>query len=172
MSVMHKARRWRRAVTAGGHCSGRSLTCGMHLSFALFADAANISQEGKLNILGVFDAVQCGTLPTIHPRAHLVVRLKGGAEDVGTHTVSLHWLNPQGQELWSSNGELNIGPPPAGVSEMDMPLIAAIDLPLDASGAYSMRIALDGEAHGEVGLVVRSDMAPMGATLPPNRLVS
>src|SRR3569623_1238068 len=96
----------------------------MHLSFALFADAANISQEGKLNILGVFDAGQCGNLPTIHPRAHLVVRLKGGQEDVGTHTVSLHWLNPQGNELWSSNGELNIGAPPAGVMEMDMPLIA------------------------------------------------
>jgi hypothetical protein len=144
----------------------------MHLSFALFADAANISQEGKLNILGVFDAVQCGTLPTIHPRAHLVVRLKGSQEDVGSHTVSLHWLNPQGNELWSSNGELNIGPPPPGVTEMDMPLIAAIDLPFDASGAYAMRIALDGEAHGEVRLVVRTDMAPMGATLPPNRLVS
>jgi hypothetical protein len=58
------------------------------------------------------------------------------------------------------------------VMEMDMPLIAAIDLPLDAPGAYAMRIALDGEAHGEVRLVVRSDMSPMGAGLPTNRLVS
>src|SRR5215207_2107254 len=48
----------------------------MHISFALFADAANISQEGKLNIMGVFDAVQVGALPTMHPRATLVVRLK------------------------------------------------------------------------------------------------
>jgi hypothetical protein len=169
---MRKARRWRSAFTAGGRCPERGLSCGMHLSFALFADAANISQEGKLNILGVFDAVQCGTLPTIHPRAHLVVRLKGTQDDVGTHTVTLLWLNPQGNELWSSNGELNIGPPPPGVMEMDMPLIAAIDLPLDAPGAYAMRIALDGEAHGEVRLVVRSDMSPMGASVPPNRLVS
>ncbi len=144
----------------------------MHVSFALFADAANISQEGKLNILGVFDAVQCGTLPTVHPRAHLVVRLKGGQQDVGTHTVSLRWVNPHGDELWSSNGELNVGAPPPGVPEMDMPLIAAIDLPLDGVGAYSMRIALDGEAHGEVALVVRGDVAPMGATLPINRLMS
>jgi len=144
----------------------------MHVTFALFADAANLSQEGKLNILGVFDAVQCGTLPTVHPRAHLVVRLKGGPEDVGMHTVSLHWRNPQGNELWSSNGELNIGPPPPGVLEMDLPLIAAIDLPLDMPGAYAMQIALDGETHGDVRLVVRSDMAPMGATMAPNRLVS
>ncbi|MFP5355722.1 MAG: DUF6941 family protein, partial [Gemmatimonadota bacterium] len=46
----------------------------MHVSFALFADAANISQEGKLNILGVFDAVQVGQLPAVHPRAHLADR--------------------------------------------------------------------------------------------------
>src|SRR5512140_1747397 len=164
-------------VRRGGEpACGRWSTCGlcwiMHLSFALFADAANMSQEGKLNILGVFDAVQCGTLPTVHPRAHLVVRLKGGPEDVGMHTVSLHWRNPQGNELWSSNGELNIGPPPPGVLEMDLPLIAAIDLPLDVPGAYAMQIALDGETHGEVRLVVRSDIAPMGATMAPNRLVS
>ena len=49
----------------------------MHVSFALFADAANLSQEGKLNILGVFDALQVASLPAIHPRAHLVVHLKG-----------------------------------------------------------------------------------------------
>src|SRR5688500_4171438 len=53
----------------------------MQISFALFADAANLSQEGKLNILGVFDAVQVGGIPTVHPRAHLVVRLKGNRED-------------------------------------------------------------------------------------------
>ena len=49
----------------------------MHVTFALFADAANLSQEGKLNILGVFDALQVGTLPALHPRATLVVHLKG-----------------------------------------------------------------------------------------------
>jgi len=44
------------------------LCCGMRVSFALFADAANLSQEGKLNILGVFDALQVATLPAVHPR--------------------------------------------------------------------------------------------------------
>ena len=54
----------------------------MHVAFALFADAANLSQEGKLNILGVFDAVQVATMPTVHPRATLVLRLKGTNEGV------------------------------------------------------------------------------------------
>ncbi len=52
----------------------------MHISFAVFADAANLSQEGKLNVLGVFDAVQVAGLPTIHPRTHFIVRLKANGD--------------------------------------------------------------------------------------------
>lgn len=143
----------------------------MHLSFALFADAANLSQEGKLNVLGVFDAVQVAALPTVHPRAHFVVRLKGGLGDVGSHVITLRWLNPAGTELWSSNGELNIGAPPPGVTEMDFPLIAAVDLPLDGPGTYAMQVALDGVVHGEVKLHVRGELTgrPVGV---PGGMVS
>lgn len=137
----------------------------MRLSFALFADAANLSQEGKLNILGVFDAVQVGGFPAVHPRAHLVVRVKGSRTDVGSHTVALHWLNPQGTELWSSSGELSIAPPPPGVTELDVPIIAAIDLPLDGPGTYTMSITLGSTPHAEVKLHVRSGAAPIPGTL-------
>lgn len=142
----------------------------MHVSFALFADAANISQEGKLNVLGVFDAVQVGQLPAVHPRAHLVVRLKGGAPDVGRHTVSLRWVNPSGVALWSSDGELDVEGVPPLAAEMDLPLIAAIDLPLNESGTYTMRISLDQAPHAEVGLVVRT--APPQFVAPAGSLVS
>ncbi len=137
----------------------------MHVTFALFADAANLSQEGKLNILGVFDALQVGTLPALHPRATLVVHLKGSPADVGTHRVSLQWLSPGGNELWSSDGELGVVPPPAGVVEMDFPLIAQLDLPLDTAGRYVMRVGLDGTTHAEVAVQVRpAAAAPVSRT--------
>ena len=128
----------------------------MHVSFALFADAANLSQEGKLNILGVFDALQVASLPAIHPRAHLVVHLKGSGADIGAHTVSFKWLSPSGQELWNSSGDLNVGAQPPGVAEMDLPLIAQLDLPMDAAGAYTMAIAIDGDHTVDVGIQVRT----------------
>ena len=138
----------------------------MHLSFALFADGANLSQEGKLNILGVFDAMQVATFPSVHPRAHLVVRLKGTRADAGAHQVVFTWKNPQGKELWNSSGQLDIGAPPPGVSEIDLPLIAPIDLPLDMPGTYTMSIVLDGEKQGELRLHVRDAKTPMpGAML-------
>lgn len=128
----------------------------MHISFALFADAANLSQEGKLNILGVFDAVQVATLPAVHPRAHLVVRLKGDRSDIGNHSMTLQWINPSGTELWNSGGEIEVTTPPPTVTEMDFPLIAPVDLPLDSSGGYTMRISLDNQPRAEVRLQVRA----------------
>ena len=135
----------------------------MHISFALFADAANLSQEGKLNILGVFDAVQVGALPSLHPRAHLVVRLKGDRSDVGGHRVTLRWINPKGTELWSSTGDISVGVPPNGVNELDLPLIASVDLPLDLPGGYQMSVSLDDQPRADVKLQVRSapPVAPM-----------
>ena len=138
----------------------------MHVTFALFADAANLSQEGKLNILGVFDALQVGTLPALHPRATLVVHLKGSALDVGSHRVTLRWMSPSGNELWSSEGELGVANPPQGVLEMDFPLIAQLDLPVDQSGSYVMHVGLDGDVRAEVPLHVRTPEQAPATTVP------
>jgi hypothetical protein len=138
----------------------------MHISFALFADAANISQEGKLNILGVFDAVQVGALPTMHPRATLVVRLKATRDDLGAHALGLSWVNPRGAELWTSSGEINVGAPPPHVAEMDLPIVAAIDLPIDQPGAFLMRITLRGQIAAEVPLQVSTAGPPTRAVVP------
>jgi hypothetical protein len=128
----------------------------MHVSFALFADSANISQEGKLNILGVFDALQVAQLPTVHPRATMVVRLKALPDDAGRHTLAFAWIGPSGDEMWSSTGELEVGAPPQGATELDVPVIAAIDLPINSAGTHVMRVALDGDLCAELLLHVRA----------------
>lgn len=135
----------------------------MYCSFALFADAANLSQEGKLNVLGVFDALHVGSLPAVHPRATLVVRLKASPDDVGTHALSFAWTGPGGGEIWSSNGEVEVHAPPPGTAEVDIPVIAAIDLPIAEGGLHVMRVELDGEVEAEVALHVHvgGAVAPM-----------
>jgi hypothetical protein len=120
-------------------------------------------------VLGVFDALQVGSLPAVHPRAHLVVHLKGTPADVGRHTVTLRWINPKGSELWTSSGELNVGQPPVGVTEMDLPLIAQIDLPIDVAGPFRMTVSLDERQRAEVPVQVRT--APAAAP-PAGRMFS
>jgi hypothetical protein len=143
----------------------------MHISFAVFADAANLSQEGKLNILGVFDAVQVAGLPTIHPRTHFVVRLKANGEDTGQHKLSFRWLSPYEEELWSSTGEMTVAPSPNPVFEVDLPIIAVVDLPLNVTGQYTMQVTLDGKVTATTRLLVNANQQPM-VSGTPNGLVS
>jgi hypothetical protein len=144
----------------------------MHISFAVFADGANLSQEGKLNVLGVFDAVAVGAFPTVHPRTHFVVRLKGTMEDAGTHNLSFAWVNPNLETLWSSNGELNVASGPDPRFEMDLPIIAVIDLPLNVPGAYAMQVSLDGVLTSEVRLHVATTAQVVLQPPPPKGLFS
>jgi hypothetical protein len=143
----------------------------MLISFAVFADAANLSQEGELNILGVFDAVQVAGLPTIHPRTHFVVRLKANGDDTGQHKLTFRWLSPFDEELWSSSGEMTVAPSPNPVFEVDLPIIAVVDLPLNTIGQYTMQVTLDGEVTATARLLVNANQAPMVAGTP-NGLVS
>jgi hypothetical protein len=132
----------------------------MHVSFALFADAANISQEGKLNILGVFDAVHVGQIPALHPRATFVIRIKATGADVGKHALALRWLNPRGAELWGSDAELEVGAAPPGNAELDMPVILQLDLPLDMIGDYRMAMRIDDGAEVTSVLHVKASGTP------------
>jgi hypothetical protein len=144
----------------------------MHVAFALFADAANLSLEGKLNILGVFDALHVAGLPTVHPRATLVVRFKGDADDVGRHGVAFQWVDPRGDELWSSTGELEVGAPPPDAGELDVPLIATIDLPVAAPGPHELRVTVDDELEATVTVHVRVGAPAMAPQPAPTGLVS
>ena len=127
----------------------------MQLAFALLADSANVSVEGKLNILGVFDALQVANVPTVHPRATLVMRLKGTLDETGHHRVAVTWTSPEGAELWSSSGDLEIGAPPTGAVEMDFPLILTFDLPIPVAGTHRLRIVIDDEQQGELAVHAR-----------------
>ena len=141
----------------------------MHISFAVFADGANLSQEGKLNVLGVFDALQVGGFPAVHPRTHFVLRLKGSMEDTGQHTLGFRWISPGDEELWSSDGELNVAPGPNPAFEMDLPIIAVIDLPLNSAGPLHDASRAGRRPTADVRLFV-SGVQPV--VMPPNAMVS
>lgn len=144
----------------------------MHISFAVFADAANLSQEGKLNVLGVFDAVQVAGLPTIHPRTHFIVRLKANSDDVGTHKLAFRWLSPMEEELWSSTGEMNVAQAPNPIFEVDLPIIAVVDLPLNVAGQYTMQVTLDDHPTAAVRLFVNGPVQQSLMAAPANGMVS
>jgi hypothetical protein len=55
----------------------------MEVVLAVVCDYANVSMEGKLNILGVFQELNPQVLPYSHPQMYLVVSFEAGAAEVG-----------------------------------------------------------------------------------------
>ncbi len=72
----------------------------MKARFSLICDAANISQEGKLNVLGAFNTIQTAAVPAMHASLTYVASLEVDSMDVGRdHVLELRYVNEDGRVL-------------------------------------------------------------------------
>lgn len=97
--------------------------------------------------------------PAVHARAHLVLLLKGGRTDVGSHQIGISLVDPNGHLQLDHRVMMQISEPPAGVTELEAPGLAVLDLPLPVPGRYSIVISVDG---------IEMERIRFAATLPPN----
>ena len=56
----------------------------MDVTLAVLADYANVSQDGKLNIMGIFQEVNPPLLPFTLPQMYLVLSLTAGPAEFNT----------------------------------------------------------------------------------------
>lgn len=130
----------------------------MLVDFAVLADYALIDQHGKLSVLGIFQHVWVGSFPAVHPRTHLVLRVRGRRTEVGTHPIRIRFVDEGGLELMGGEGTVQFGEPPAGVTEIEAGAVLVFDVPLPRPGAFAFEITVD------EGLAVR---VPLSASQLP-----
>jgi hypothetical protein len=97
----------------------------MQVNLAVLCDAANVSREGKLNILGEFDSIHASSFPLTYPTMVLVVRMEAHPTEVGEHQLKLQLLDADGQDVVPPLlGEFTTGEPPfPGVPVRTAPII-------------------------------------------------
>lgn len=113
----------------------------------LFADAANFSLEGKLNLLGEFNLLRTTPGQAAVLVGKLVSRFTASIADVGTpHRFSIRILDGNSALVATSpDSPVHLGPspipgvPPRGVIIMDLPPLA-----LPAPDSYTVEVYLDG----------------------------
>jgi hypothetical protein len=115
----------------------------MQVDFAVLADYALIDQHGKLSVLGIFQHVWVASFPAVHPRTHLVIRVRGKRTEIGTHPMRIRFVDAAGRELIGGEGTVQFGEPPAGITEIEAGAVLVFDVPLPDAGAYAFEIALD-----------------------------
>src|SRR3989304_4884763 len=87
----------------------------MEVAFALLADAANVSREGKLNVLGAFDRIYGSKFPLTWPRMVLVTRFIASAAEFGAEkSLEIVTLDADGKRLGGATGKMRVPPGPPG----------------------------------------------------------
>jgi hypothetical protein len=129
----------------------------MEISLATLAEAANVTADGKLNILGAFDTIQACSFPAPTPAMTVVVRLLFEYEDSRrTYSVRTRLVDQDGREL--GGFDMQLGPlDPVRPGEFAHLNIAA---PVDRTmsfhhpGRYRIRVQIGDHAEASVAFQV------------------
>lgn len=126
----------------------------MELTLALLADYANISREGKLNIMGIFEQIHAQQFPATHPQLHLVIRLEATPFEIGQHTLTLAFIDDDAHEVFAIRAGLAIPESQAGQNIIAPSIFTLNALAFPKAGMYEFVIMVDEQELGRVPLRV------------------
>lgn len=126
----------------------------MEIKLAVLADAANVSQQGKLNITGIFNRINARQLPATWPMMNLVIRVEAHRSEAGTdHTVEVRIVDADGQQIGLIEGGFRVEPAqhPAHPIRGDF-IVPITGATFPHAGTYSFDILIDGRYEDSLQL--------------------
>jgi hypothetical protein len=137
----------------------------MRVPLALLADYANVTAEGKLNIMGIFDAIYAGAFPATHPQMRLIMRFQFAAGDRGTtKNIQIRLLDADGNALLALGSTVVV--PQNAPLNLEIPQIIELNgLQFPKQGDYAFSILVNDEERATVPFRV----LPINALPAPNQ---
>jgi hypothetical protein len=131
----------------------------------MLADAANVSREGKLNILGAFDRIYGTKFPLQWPRMVLVTRFEASAAEFGSEkSLEIVTMDADGKKLGQATGKMKIGEGRTG-RQIKINHVLPMGMTFPAPGEYSIVVLVNGESKATVPLeVVQREQKANGQT--------
>lgn len=127
----------------------------MKVALALLADYANVSREGKLNILGIFDRIYTQSVPATHPQMQIIITLETErAEADREHKIEVELIDADGDKIFSIGGNLKFSPPPPGEQVRINHVIQLNNLRFDRFGSYDFKILINNEIRQSIPLSI------------------
>jgi hypothetical protein len=128
----------------------------MKILMAFLADEANITQDGKLNVLGVFDRITAGTFPVMHPRMVFAFRvLMEGADSGRGFQVRVRLLDDADDALFEATGEIGAPLIAPGDFATANQLFGLVGLQFGREGMYRFVVNIGALEH-ETPFIVQS----------------
>ncbi len=123
----------------------------MDVPLALLADYANVSREGKLNVMGVFNRIRAKELPTVHPEMQLVFRLEAGPAERGQDkTIEIKLLDADANAIQHLTGHLTVPGESAELTIQIDQILKLTNVVFKKAGDYRFDILVNGETKQTV----------------------
>jgi hypothetical protein len=144
----------------------------MEMSLGLLADYSNISREGKLNILGIFNIIWGRRFPLTHHSMQLILRLEAHSPESGTkRQLTIRLDDPDGKNLFQMNAAILIPKGRPGEPIVMDHVVAFNQVQFERAGDHAFNILIDNDLKGAIPLKVMqvapvADESPGGAAGP------
>lgn len=128
----------------------------MEVTVAVLADYANVSKDGKLNIMGIFQEINASELPFQLPQMYLVLSFTAGPAEFGSvRDVRVVLLHSDGQEVFSLEAEMQV-PNAArpGRRAYINETIGLAGVPFQQAGDYAFSVLVGDDEKATVPLYV------------------
>jgi len=121
----------------------------------LVADYANVTGDGKLNVMGIFQVINAHNFPARHSSMHLVAKLAPELSEYGqkrSFTVLL--MDADGNSILEISGEFDV-PRGEGGRKPEVNIILELkDIILPKPGRYQFVLLIDKDQKDELTLYV------------------
>lgn len=123
----------------------------MNVDTLLVADYANVTDRGKINVMGIFRRIVAPQFPARHPQMYLIVGLSADVAEYGENRkLIIKLLDPDAQEMMSFSREFKVS---KGVgwqrSEVNN-IIQLRDLIFKKEGTYEFSILIDNDLKSRI----------------------
>lgn len=128
----------------------------MDTQLALLADYANITDTGKLNVMGLFSAIQALTFPTVHPQMYLVIQFRATAGEYNREfTLRIKLVNEDASKIdVITEGKARV-PTPQNGQPVDLNFIMGLaNIPFPTPGRYEFAVQIDNDTKATIPLDV------------------
>jgi hypothetical protein len=129
----------------------------MQLTHSFVADYANVSREGKLNILGIFSIIGSPRFPMVHHSMQLILRFEAHSSESGsTKNVKIELVDADGNRVFEFGGPFSVPPPrkPGEPAVMDH-ILTLYQIPFPKPGSYAFNILVNDEHKGGIPLTLQ-----------------
>ena len=128
----------------------------MRIPMAFLADEANISQEGKLNVLGIFDRIAAAEFPVVHPRMVFAFRVQAEFADGGrSFPVQVIMVDDQDSLLFEATGDISPPIVPPGEFSTANQVFTMVGMAFPRPGVYRVEVLLEGRKVADYALSAR-----------------